>query len=352
MADDLWAEEAVSATLEQLGLTAGADADLPDAVRFVRRAREMLSAASLVHGAITAPTVLLLTPSVSESLPAQASFHRRVHTGQMDPSGRVWFVGTAVRTGYSLPLPSLATDDIFDLVCGSLALGDVSAVYYDAAAQPPVLAWYPSGLAEADDVYEGPLVQSGPPTIADLLKVVDRVHKTRLMTSFNQNVDTKLWQDGSKHWAHFRAEKRVQDALMAGLGGAFGSPYFIEQEFSGDTGRFDIGFRESIATGVTKLHVILELKVTRSFGSTGTSMSFKENEQHVVEGVEQAWSYADEHGADAAACLVFDLRKEDEHRFLAAASARAVALSVLLRLWRCFPTAEDYRTFVLPDSVT
>jgi hypothetical protein len=168
------------------------------------------------------------------------------------------------------------------------------------------------------------------------------------MTRFNQNVDTSLWEQPSSHWAHNRAEKRVQDALMAGLGGAFGRPYFVEQERTGDAGRFDIGFRESVGGGTSTLRAILELKVAKTFGSSGSPVSAQANEDHIIGGVDQSSAYAEEHEVRDAACFVFDLRKVEAQDESEAARSRATQLGVVLRFWRCFPTAEDYRTFTLP----
>lgn len=351
MAEDIWETESISSTLEEIGLTAGADATLPDDVRFVRRVRENLEAAANQHGVLSAPTAFVFAPDLSDEVRAKTDLHRRIHTGEINPAGQMWFVGAAVRAGYCMPLEDRSTDQVLEL-CETLGFGRSPTVYCDTAVTPPLFAWYPSGVSEPDYLIETPIEQATP-SLDDLIEIVDRVHRTRLMTAHNQNRDTKLWEDPDKHWAHDRAEKRVQDALMAGIGGAFGRPYFVEQERTGDAGRFDIGFREREAGGTSTLHAILELKVARSFGSGGTPYGPARVEAHVVDGIDQAWAYSDEHGGRAA-CLVFDLRKADKQAPPEKALVRACALKVFLRFWRCFPTAEDYRTFKLPplsDSV-
>jgi len=343
--EDIWAEELISSTLDEIGLSAGADAKLPDEVRFVRRVRENLEAAAKQHGALPAPTAFVFAPALSHDVAAKAVFHRRIHTGEIDPAGQIWFVGAAARSGHRMALEDRSTDEILDF-CETLGFGHSPTVYCDTASTPALFAWYPSGVCEPDYVIETPIEQATP-DLDDLIEVVDRVHRTRLMTSYNQNHDTTLWEDRSKHWAHERAEKRVQDALMAGIGGAFGRPYFVEQERTGDTGRFDIGFREGQGGGTSTLHAILELKVARSFGSGGAPYAPASVEAHVVDGIEQAWAYSDEHGGRGA-CLVFDLREADKQVPPEKATAVAGALQVFLRFWRCFPSAEDYRTFKVP----
>lgn len=352
MTDEVWSQELIATTIDSLGLSAGVDADLPDHVRFVRRVRELVTSYTNNHGRLGGHALFLLAPSIGDELRARSTLRRRIHNGEVDPSSTVWLVGAAVADAYAIALDNNSVDAAFNLVCDELGLGDAPAVLCDAAPDPQLFAWYPLGLSQADRLYEGPVVLTTPPSLDELMEVVDRVHKTRLMTTHNQNLDTSLWEDGSKHWAHKRAEKRVQDALMAGLGGAFGRPYFVDQEVSSDSGRFDIGFRELTAPGTTALRAVLELKVTRSFGSTGSAKSLAENEQHALDGVEQAWSYADDHGADDSACLVFDLRTDEHHQEPEAAAAKASELGVLLRLWRCFPTAEDYRTFKVAEQAS
>lgn len=348
MAEDIWGEELISSTLDEIGLSAGADAKLPDEVRFVRRVRENLEAAAKQHGALPAPAAFVFAPGLSDDIATEAVFHRRIHTGEIDPAGHVWFVGAAARSGHCMSLEDRSTDEILEF-CEALGFGHAPTVYCDTAPTPALFAWYPSGVCEPDYVIETPIEQTAP-AFDDLIEVVDRVHRTRLMTSHNQNHDTRLWEVGSKHWAHERAEKRVQDALIAGIGGAFGRPYFVEQERTGDSGRFDIGFRERQGGGTSTLHAILELKVARSFGSGGAPRSPSSVEAHVVDGIEQSWAYSDEHGGRPA-CLVFDLREADKQVPPENATGHAAALKVFLRFWRCFPTAEDYRTFKVPPVV-
>lgn len=349
MSEDLWADQAVAETLGALGLTSGADTDLPDEVRFVRGVMDALEASIARRGPLASPAVFVFAPSRRRlaSLNIPSSFHRRIHTGETDPAGRIWLVGAAVKSADAIEISGETSDEIIGY-CEQLGFESMPAVYCDTTGAPGRFAWYPRGFGDPDEVIEGPIGRSVAPTLDELLDVVDRVHWTRLVTSFNQGMDTALWQDANRHWVHKRAEKRVQDALMAGLGGAFGRPYFVQQEIQGHSGRFDIGFREA-QDGTSTLHAILELKVARSYGSTGAPVASTANDAHLVEGVEQAWAYSDEHGARDAACLVFDLRLLEQQQPPGPAATRAAVLDVVLRVWRCFPTAEHYRTFKMPE---
>jgi hypothetical protein len=348
VAEGIWADEEISSTLKQIGLSAGADADLPDEVRFVRRVREVLDAAASRHGPLSGPAVYVFEPTANGEPPEGAAFHPRIHAGEVDPAEGLWLVGAAVRSAHCVSLESRSANEIFRF-CTDLGLGCAPAVYCDADANPPLLAWYPNGLSDPDNVIEGPIDRQVAPTLEDLINVVGRVHRTKLMTNYNQSADTTLWKKPTDHWVHRRAEKRVQDALMAGLGGAFGRPYFVEQEQSSDSGRFDIGFRESVGGGTSTLRAILELKVARSFGCGGASQAPSKVVSHIVEGINQSAAYAKDRDAQDAACLVFDLRKEEAQDEPGSARARADQLKVVLKFWRCFPTATDYREFTLPN---
>jgi hypothetical protein len=341
-----WADEAIAATLDEVGLSPGVDAALPDIARFVRGVRDVLAASAERHGALTAPAVFVLAPQPGPL--DDAPSHPRIHTGEVNAGGHLWAVGAAAKSARYVPFPDHALDAIFNF-CVELGLGDAPAVLFDAAATPQRFAWYPSGLVVPDEVIEGPVELEQTPSLADLLEVVERVYRTRLMTTYNQNADTKLWEKTTHHWAHERAEKRVQDALLTGLGGRFGRPYFADQEISGDAGRYDIGFRKKGTNGVVQLLAVLELKVARAFGSTGTAKSEAETEGHVSDGIDQARAYANERAAQEAACLVFDLRKTENQTVAPALTTRAAQRVVHLQFWRCFPTAEDYRTFALPE---
>lgn len=345
--DDIWADAEVAATLNAIGLNPGVDAHLPPEVRFVRRIHELVAASELRHGPMTSPAIFIYTPPNSAKPHPDAALHRRIHSGETDVSGRVWFVPSSAKTAFSLPAADSSTDRIFEQ-CEALGLDESPAVFCDVNAIPPAFAWYPSGIREADDVIECPISKAGAPSLDDIVNVVENVYKTKLMTSFNQTADSTLWTNRNLYHAHRLAERRVQEALVAGLGGTFGDPYFVVQERAGQTGRFDIGLRERATDGASILHAILELKVARAYGSGGAVKSLSAVTEAVVDGVEQARAYSDEHNAKTAACLVFDLRKAEQQKLPTEAEARAQQLGVFLRLWRCFPTSKHYRQFKLP----
>lgn len=266
MADDIWDDEAIKQTLEAVGLNAGVEADLPDEARFVRRIRELVTRANERHGALPSPSLYLMSAGADDAHKDPAKLHRRLHTGERDPSGRIWLMGAAAKAGHEVIADDADSEGLMRFANDALDLGHVPAVLYEPYAE--ILAWYPNGVNEADLVFEGPLVLTQPPSLEDLIAIVDQIHDYRLLTSFHQNADTNLWADPGKHWVHDSAERRVQDALTVGISGACADPFFVDEELKGHTGRYDIGVRERTGPGATRLHTVLELKVARSFGKT------------------------------------------------------------------------------------
>lgn len=347
MADDIWTDDAIEETLQAIGLNAGIEADLPDEARFVRRIRELVERASERHGDLASPSLYLMSAGEDDEQREGIQVHRRLHTGEHDPSGCIWLMGAAGKSGHKVIAEGADSESLMKYVCDALNLGDVPAVLYEPYGE--LLAWYPNGIAEPDLVFEGPLKLTQPPSIEELIGFVDQIHQYRLLTSFHQNADTNLWSDRDKHWVHDQAERRVQDALTVGISGACAAPFYVDEELRGHAGRYDIGVRERTGPGATQLHTILELKVARSFGTNGGTYSAADTEAAVLSGVEQVHTYASEHEASDKACLVFDLRVLDQQGAFTESDARAAELGVLLRSWACFPSAEHYRDFVLPE---
>lgn len=347
MPDNIWDEEAIQETLVAVGLNAGVEADLPDEARFVRRIRELLMHATERHGALACPSLYLMSAGADDAHKDPDKLHRRLHAGERDPSGRIWLMGAAAKAGYEVIAENVDSEGLMRFANNALDLGNVPAVLYEPYGE--TLAWYPNGVNEPDLVFEGPLALTQPPSLEELITIVDQIYHYRLLTSFHQNADTSLWTDPGKHWVHDSAERRVQDALTVGISGACADPFFVDEELKGHTGRYDIGLRERIGPGTTRLHTVLELKVARSFGKNGAAYPQAQTEANVISGVEQVHSYAGEHEASGKACLVFDLRKREHQGVFEEGEAKAVEFDVLLQFWPCFPNAQHYRDFVTSE---
>ncbi len=113
-------------------------------------------------------------------------------------------------------------------------------------------------------------------------------------------------------------------------------------------GRLDLEIEQSdpLDRGKITRHAVLELKVLRSFRSSGTTVSPTETLDWVESGVRQAASYRDERGALAAALCCFDMRNEHTgEKCFEHVQELANSLIVELRHWFVFGTSEQYREF-------
>lgn len=218
-AADLWSDEAIQKTATEIGLTRGSDSHLPDPVRFARQARVLVDdVRQRFQSASTRPSVVLLRQEREVPTHPSSTSHPRLHNAATDLGGRLWIVGAAVTSATGIDLPGDDPGEIFSFVSDELGVGDWPAIYHDTAAHPNVVAWYPGGLSNDEWVYEGTVDQNESPSLADVLNVVENVYLLQLKDPLNQNDDSTLWSDGSKHWAHERAESRAQMALLSGLG--------------------------------------------------------------------------------------------------------------------------------------
>jgi len=271
-------------------------------------------------------------------------FHPMLNNGETSIGGRAWFVGPVVLSGRCADITWSSDADVFALAVDELGLGQVPAVIFDPRPSPAQVRFYRNGLGEPDgcNVID---IQFGVVHLDSILDVVDRVHRRQLVTPDAQSEMGKLWTNKSKHWAAEKAELIIQMYLETALNAALPT-CTIRSEQPQVSGRLDIEVEEADEDDPAHVvrHALLELKVLRGHGSTGTSVSAKEISDWIEEGVEQAYAYRVERGTEASALCCFDMRKElgGAHCFEFIRD-RAGALEVTLRVWHLFASAKAYR---------
>jgi hypothetical protein len=266
--------------------------------------------------------------------------------------GRFWFVGPQAASGRAIKLSGWDDDAaIFAKATVELSVGEVPAIVFDTRTQPPSARFYPGGLSDPDR-YEPLRLFGGSITVADAVDVVERVYRQSLVTPTVQLTPGKLWATPTKHWPVSDAEARIQLQLQSGLIGAFPS-CVVRTEQSQATGRLDLEIEEpdpQIEDGFVR-HLLLELKVLRSFRSTGAAVSDKETRDAVKDGVEQAAAYGNERGVRARALFCFDMRREFRgpacFRHM---TAKARRLTVALYVWHLFASASSYRQWLSSEG--
>jgi len=341
-----WSEADLAGTARTfIGL--GADADLPAYVRFLSAVAKLLRRRRVQPSSSTdeaKPAVFLLEPT-ARALGEQSPIRVPMLNNGLTPiNGRLWFVSQVVVAGSFVDLDDLDDDAIFAAVTDILELGDAPAVLFDPRSNPPEARFYANGLANPEEYVSLDLGLT-PVSLDRVFAAIDRVHETCLVTPEAQVTSGNLWAENTKWWASDEAEDRVQLQLKAGLATAFPT-CTIRHEQTGATGRLDLEIEEAdvVNVGQVTRHAVLELKVLRSYGSTGRTVSAQYTLDWVEKGVKQADAYRTEKNALAAALCCFDMRKDDSGEgCFGHVQELASRLDVRLRVWFLFATSEQYR---------
>jgi hypothetical protein len=334
-----WTDEELEATAAQFR-PVGIDSDMPEPVRFKGSVTKLVQLRHLQGSLEDELSVFILARSGEASL---ANFTRKpmLNNGLSVLGGRIWIVNATAGVGWYRE--HLATSDelLFNLITDDLLLGSLPAIIYDPRCAS--LRFYPNGLV--DEAKYEMASTSSPVTLDTIFAHIDAIHEHEMVTPEAQGVVGKLWEDNQRWWPIKLAEQMVQFYLKVGLNRAF-PRCNVRQERPQNTGRVDLLVEEVVGVNptITICHVILELKVLRSFGSTGIAVPLHDTEDWVRKGVLQASAYRVESGANASALCCFDMRKEDtgEACFLHVAT-EAAALQVRLKRWYLYATSEVYR---------
>ena len=309
-----WADEDLEDTAT-IYFGDGADADLPDHVRLVFNVgRLILRRGEQAATGESEPAAFFLSPQAPAAADtAKLDEQPMLGTGRHELAGRFWFVGPVARQGTALILDGWPESDAeaFNLACATLGLGDTPAVIFEARTDPQLLWFYPRGLANKEVAHPVPLSSEGV-DLKKILSIVDRAHRDSLITPRPRGPrGTKLWKNAGKHYPAEDAEARIQEILRIALASALPPTMTVRDEQHQTSGRIDLEIEESNAIpGHFIRHALLELKVLRSYGSTGRSVSRAKVAETIKEGVRQAKNYRDERETLTAALCCFDMRKQ------------------------------------------
>ena len=329
----------------------GADAGFPDHVRFISGIVKLIRrylALSKLDQLSPKPAIFLLEPSVpTDKMTVTPTRVPMLDNGLTTVTGRLWFVNAVVVTGKYIEIDAHDDDQIFREVTETLQLGHVPAILFDPRLTISQIRFYSNGLGQPES-YE-PLTLTNPDvTLSSIFKVIDRIYESCLVTPEAQTRSGKLWAKEQNYWAAADAEDVVQTNLKAGLATAFPT-CTVRHEQTSPSGRLDLEIEESdpVERGRITRHAVLELKVLRSYGSSGAPYSESTTLGWVRSGVEQAAAYRDERSALASALCCFDMRKEasgetcfDHVREL------ATELKVEMKIWYIYATSHEYRSAI------
>jgi hypothetical protein len=195
---------------------------------------------------------------------------------------------------------------------------------------------------QTDDECEVLSLRDEPITLDDICAAITAVHRQSLVTPI-AGIGSVLWADAGRHWVAGNAERQVQMLLLAALAAAFRT-CDIRPEQSMPEGRTDLEIERQRMDGLVERLAVLELKVLRSFGSSGNAHSDREALQTVRDGTNQAHAYATGKGIPLAVLCCFDMRSNDsQDGCFDQVREHALALAVHLRRWYLFATAKLFR---------
>lgn len=342
-----WTRSELEGTaLQNAGL--GVDAGLPDTARFIAGVAKLVRRRLATPGHeldSQQPAVFLLEPS-AKIVPAGNSPKRApmLNNGLTPINGRLWFVPAPVISGKFVEIDSVEDEALFALVSDTLGLGNVPAILFDPRTSRPAVRFYPLGLGDPD-TYEPVDVVGGSVSLDQIFAVIDLIYEKCLVTPEAQAKGGSLWKEKTKFYPVKQAEDVVQAQLRVGLTTAFPT-CTVRHEQTEPSGRLDIEIEEVDPLDNSQLtrHALLELKVLRSYGSTGDSVSDQETLDWVKSGVDQAYTYRESRKTRESALCCFDMRKTfsgetcfDHVRDL------SKQLSVALKVWYIFNSSENYR---------
>lgn len=354
MADNkLGAWDAERSALETAPLSGrGSDADAPDLVRFGRAVMQLVARRERQADAeYDHPSAFVHVPRDRDwQRPKGTTRCPLLHTGHQCLTGQIHFVNL-VPNGHSLAYSGDA-GDLFDAL-GTAGVQAFPTLVYSPKRGSSTLSWYPDGI-EAEENVELWSVVADQPTAALITEVIDGVYKGELVTPDQMQEWESPWQDATKGWAHKKAEARVQSKVKTALHGAF-RLCTIRSEQPGKDGRTDLEIVEERGDlpNHSVNHAVLELKVLREKGSTGTDYTDAQIATHMHDGLEQAHHYGSRRHFHEKMLCCFDMRatNDGEAKVMAPLDAEAKELRVELRYWFLYRSSDHWRKCAVAQAL-
>lgn len=320
--------------------------DRPKEIQFVHSVAKILAKrlAKEKKEICAAPSLFLLSP-VPNSGDVTWTRYPTFSMGGIEVAGRIWVGSEAMNSANATLMPAGAElGAIFDYVSQKLGAGDAPAVLFDGAANDKILRYYPNGLEDPDTCND--VLVSGSDLTSNTLKMVmDAIHEKSLITPKTSLASERLWKNAGKGYPTKEAEKEIQTTVETSLIHALGS-IRVQNEGKGKYGRYDLLLTEQDPLDTTKSTqiAILELKVVKSFTSSGTKHSEYSNKMGVVKGIKQAYAYRLEHKSRLAVVCCYDMRDTpDLHKHSSSSCKMAKKADVLFWAWPIYRNAEAAR---------
>lgn len=318
--------------------------DLPDDLRFQVHVSRMIRKRENQAGAETAGAAafILVSSDEQDGLRTGRVFDRLVHTGTRRLSSRVHFV-TPQASSSALEEHIGDDNDLFGRVA-ALGYDSRPTLLYVPSDGESSLSYYPNGM-RTDDGLREVILRFGQVTEAEVHETLQAIYRSELCTPDNMG-PTKLWRDAARGYPVEEAERTVQQMIRHSLVGRF-LWCTIRQEQPGKSGRTDLEIVDDRTgkQGTIYHHALLELKVLRSFGSTGNVYNATSVQDAIVEGVNQAHSYGTANCSVLRMLCCYDMRNDDvgDDATFVHVKDRANTLSIRMKRWYLYRSSQDYR---------
>lgn len=342
-----WSEDQLRATAEQ-HRNEGAGESLPASVRFLSAVTKLIMerrAQPAANSDPAHPAIFLLKPDPDPEIVEQGLTRVRVLNNGMKPvAGKVWFVSEVANSAWRFAVDAADDEVVMQVVIEKLGGGGIPAILYEPRTNPASIRFFPQGISNPDNCRSFYL-SADLVNLDAVLAEIDRCYPNHLRTPDAHPSGIPLWEDSEKFWPVENAELRIQGILNVVLATALPTCDVLPEQ-PDNVGRIDLLIEEHIpgAPSTVRRAAVLELKVLRSFGSTGRAKSINENNEWIQSGVRQAAEYRDQRKAAECALCCFDMRREHvgeacfDH-----VREEGERRNVRLRSWHIFNSSEAYR---------
>ncbi len=286
--------------------------------------------------------VLVDGPTLA-ALRAGRSRDTMVSTGANQVTGRIHFVTETVARSVYETFEGAEAQVIVDRL-EALALDNLPVLIYQPLVDGSFLEFFPNGTSSdvgrrSIDLCTVSISES------DIVQAVKSVHMAQLITP-DLTHPFGVWTNPAKGWPIKDAERGIQQFVRVGLQTRF---YWcrVAMEQPDKDGRTDLELLDEATggPGIVTRHATLELKVLRSRGETGSSVSNATTEQHISDGVNQAYSYAMSRTSIHRLLCCFDMRDSDvgDDTTFSHVRSTAATLAVKLFRWYLYRSSDQYR---------
>jgi hypothetical protein len=231
-----------------------------------------------------------------------------IDDGSRSLAGKLWISPTTFISGYSVDFQSGEISEAFQQVM-DLNLGAMAACVYNPAGTDREIRFYPNGLNDETRVIKF-AVSDAAFDFDTLDQVLNTFHLQNFITPDATLDILDPWKKASKYYPRENAEAFFQAWLKTALSVVFWRSIVVKFEVSGTEGRCDLLMMSRQGEGWL-CRAVLELKVLKSYSSSGSSISQTVSEQAIKDGVLQVVAYKTQNASKLGVLCCYDMRKPD-----------------------------------------